>query len=212
MQSKLNLIAEKAKQNPNMKFTALIHHTNAENLLQGYSEMKRNKACGIEVVTFEEYGINLNENIKLLVKKLITKEYRHKPVRRVYIHKPGKEEKRALGIALENKLVQLMAKKILEPIFEPKFLECFHGFRPGLSCHTAIGALNHTTMKKPVNHVVEVDIRKFLDWNPLPKIQIYYQMYNTTPLSCGNVTLKSPLWESYKQGSEGFHNNKIKFN
>ena len=124
MQGKLNLIADKAKQNPNMKFTALIHHINADNLLQCYNELKRNKACGIDGVTLDEYGINLNENIKLLVQKLRTKEYRHKPVRRVYIPKPGKEEKRALGIiALEDKLVQLMAKKILEPIFEPKFKE-----------------------------------------------------------------------------------------
>jgi RNA-directed DNA polymerase len=164
MKSNLDLIADKAKQNINMKFTSLIHHINEENLLQCYRELKRNKACGIDGVTLEEYGNKLNENIKLLVQKLKTKEYRHKPVKRVYIPKPGKSEKRGLGIpALEDKLVQLMAKKILEPIFESKFLECSYGFRPGLSCHTAISALNQTVMKEPVNYVVEVDVRKFFD-------------------------------------------------
>lgn len=162
MQSKLNLIADKAKQKLNMKFTALMHHMSADNLLQCYSELKRNKASGIDGVTLEEYGKNLSENVKLLEQKLRTKEYRHKPVRRVYIPKPGKDEKRGLGIpALEDKIVQLMANKILEPIFESKFLECSHGFRSGLSCHTAITVLNQSIMKEPINYVVEVDIKKF---------------------------------------------------
>jgi hypothetical protein len=42
---------------------------------------------------------------------------------------------------------------------------------------------------------------KYLDWNPLPKPQIYYQMYNTTPLTYGNASLKSPVWENHQQGS-----------
>lgn len=144
MKSQLDLIADKAKQNVNMKFTSLIHHINEENLLQCYSELKRNKACGIDGVTLEKYGNDLNKNIKLLVEKLKTKKYRHRPVRRVYIPKPEKSEKRGLGIpTLEDKLVQLMAKKILEPIFESQFLECSYGFRPNLSYHTAILGFTH---------------------------------------------------------------------
>ena len=70
-------------------------------------------------------------------------------MRRVYIPKPGKEERRALGIpALEDKLVQLMVKKLLEPIFEPKFLDNSHGFRPNKSCHTAIVELDKSVTHK----------------------------------------------------------------
>lgn len=54
MKSKFDLIADKAKQNVNMKFTALIHHINENNLLQCYSELKRNKACGIDGVTLNK--------------------------------------------------------------------------------------------------------------------------------------------------------------
>ena len=153
-----------AKADRKMKFTSLVHHINEANLLECYRELKRNKASGIDGVTVEEYGQNLQDRIKDLVQRLKTKQYKPQPVRRVYIPKPGKEESRALGIpALEDKLVQLMVKKLLEAIFEPKFLDCSHGFRPNRSCHTAIAELNKSVMKEPVNYIVEVDIRKFFD-------------------------------------------------
>ena len=117
MQSKLNLIANMAKADRNMKFSSLVHHINELNLLECYRELKRNKASGIDGVTVESYGENLHDNIHDLVQRLKSKQYKHQPVRRVYIPKPGKEERRALGIpVLEDKLVQLMAKKLLESI------------------------------------------------------------------------------------------------
>ena len=162
MQDKLDLIANKARQDKRMKFTSLFHHINEVNLHSCYQELKKDKACGIDGVTLESYGEALTENITLLVQKLKSKRYRPKPALRVYIPKAGKDEYRGLGIpALEDKLVQLMVKKILEPIFEANFLDCSYGFRPALSCHKAISCLNQTIMKEPVNYVVEVDIRKF---------------------------------------------------
>lgn len=164
MQNKFNLIANKAKQDKRMKFTSLIHHINEANLHSCYHELKKDKACGIDGVTLEAYGESLTENITLLVQKLKSKRYRPKPVRRVFIPKAGKDEYRGLGIpALEDKLVQLMVKKILEPIFESNFLDCSYGFRPNLDCHKAISCLDQTIMKEPINYVVEVDIRKFFD-------------------------------------------------
>lgn len=164
MQGKLNLITEKARQDKRLKFTSLIHHVNEENLVQCYWELKRDKASGIDGVTVEAYGAKLTENVKQLVEELKSKEYRPQPVRRVYIPKPGKAEKRGLGIpTVEDKLVQMMLKKILEAIYEPDFEEFSHGFRPKRSCHSAIRELNKAVMYKPVNYIVEVDIRKFFD-------------------------------------------------
>lgn len=164
MQGKLNLITEKAKQDKRLKFTSLIHHVNEENLVQCYWELKRDKASGIDGITVETYGAKLTENVKRLVERLKTKEYRPQPVRRVYIPKPGKAEKRGLGIpTVEDKLVQMMLKKLLEAIYEPDFEEFSHGFRPKRSCHSAIRELDKAVMYKPVNYIVEVDIRKFFD-------------------------------------------------
>jgi hypothetical protein len=73
MKDKLKLIAEKAKQDKGKKFTALVHHVNETNLAECYKELKRNKASGIDGVTVEEYGENLEGNLKGLVGRLKSK-------------------------------------------------------------------------------------------------------------------------------------------
>ena len=165
MKEKLKLITEKARADKRLKFTSLIHHVNEENLVQCYRELKRYKASGIDGVTLQGYGENLDENIRHLVERLKTKQYRPQPVRRVYIPKPGKpDEKRGLGIpTVEDKVVQMMLKKLLEAIFEADFEEFSYGFRPNRSGITAINRLDKEMMTKPIHTVVEVDIKKFFD-------------------------------------------------
>jgi group II intron reverse transcriptase/maturase len=164
VQSKLEQITVKARQDRRLKFTSLAHLMNVQNLEKCYSELKRNKACGIDMMTLDEYGANLKERIEILVRKLKDKSYRSQPVRRVYIPKVGTNEMRGLGIpTVEDKLIQVMLKKILESIFEADFLDCSYGFRPNRNCHQAVNALDKTVMKEPSNYIVEVDIRKFFD-------------------------------------------------
>ena len=164
MQVKLNAIAKKAKQDKRLKFTSLVHHVNEANLAQCYQELKRGKASGIDGVTVEAYGEDLQGNLTRLVERLKRKQYRAKPVKRVYIPKAGRSEKRGLGIpSVEDKLVQIMLKKLLESIFEADFLDCSYGFRPNLNCHDAVNALDKSVMRKPVNVIVEVDIKGFFD-------------------------------------------------
>lgn len=164
MQVKLNQIARRAKQDKRLKFTSLIHHVHESNLAECYRELKANKACGIDGETVEAYGKNLQERLSQLVASMKSKQYRPKPVKRVYIPKAGKNEKRGLGIpSVEDKLVQIMLKKILEQIYEAEFLDVSYGFRPKLSCHDAVKALDKTVMTKPINYIVEVDIKGFFD-------------------------------------------------
>jgi group II intron reverse transcriptase/maturase len=165
MKEKLNLIADKAKRDKRFKFTSLIHHINEVNLARCYKELKRESAGGIDNITVEEYGRDLEKNLKDLVGRLKTKCYRPKPVKRIYIPKAGKpDEKRGLGLpTVEDKLVQIMVKKLLEAIYEADFLECSYGFRPGRNCFQAINCLDKEVMCNPVNFIVEVDIRKFFD-------------------------------------------------
>jgi len=132
-------------------------------LRECFRELKRNKASGVDGVTVEEYEVNLEENLKGLMGKLKAKRYRPKPVRRVYIPKP-KGGKRPLGIpAVEDRIVQMGLKKILEAIFEADFLEVSYGFRPGRNGHQALNTLNEAIMRKPVNWIVDMDIEKFFD-------------------------------------------------
>ena len=64
MQVKLNQIAHKAKRDRGFKFTSLVHHVNEEGLALCYRALKRNKACGIDGVTVEAYGNDLQDNLK----------------------------------------------------------------------------------------------------------------------------------------------------
>jgi len=158
---KLKLITEIAKKDSKLKFKTLAHNINAESLTRSYKFLKKNKACGIDGVTIEKYGNRLEENISDLLYRMKGKKYKACPVRRTYIPKAGKNELRPLGIpCVEDKMVQTVLKEILEAIYEQDFLECSHGFRP---CHTAIKELNTTMMKRPINYVVEVDIKGFFD-------------------------------------------------
>jgi len=85
-------------------------------------------------------------------------------VKRVYIPKPGKSKRRGLGLpAVEDKLVQIMMKKILEAIFEQDFEDHSYGSRPKRSCHQAVNRLDKVVMKTPVKYVADVDIENFFD-------------------------------------------------
>ena len=105
------------------------------------------KAVGIDEVSWEEYGRNLEENLGRLVDRLKRKKYKPLPARRVYIPK-NEKEKRPLGIsALENKIVEQGIKWILESIYEQDFLEISYGFRPKRSCHQALRTQRNRMIK-----------------------------------------------------------------
>lgn len=163
METKLNLITKRTIEDKRFKFTSLAHLLNETSLKECFYMLEKDKAAGVDEVTFDEYEMYLSTNIQKLVKRMKTGKYYPQPVRRAYISK-GEGKFRPLGIpSLEDKIVQMGVSRILNAIFEPNFLDCSYGFREGRSCHQALKQLDNTIMTKPVNHIIDADIRGFFD-------------------------------------------------
>lgn len=160
---KLSSISLCALSNKTFKFISLAHHLNAAFLKDCYKHLDRNKAVGVDRVSWEEYGEGLDKKLDILVSKLKSKRYRPLPSKRVYIPK-GKNELRPLGIsAIETKIVEDGIAQILGSIYEADFLECSYGFRPKRSAHQALKVLSDSINFKPINFIVEADIKGFFD-------------------------------------------------
>ena len=162
-ESKLVLISKHAAEKPKMQFTSLAHLLNKEFLRQCFYSLNRNKAVGVDNVSWKEYEGGLEENLNKLEDRLKRKKYKPLPARRVYIPKDN-GDKRPLGVsAIENKIVEKGIKKILESIYEQDFSDISYGFRPNRNCHQALKELNDQIMENPINHIVEADIKGFFD-------------------------------------------------
>jgi group II intron reverse transcriptase/maturase len=161
----LTRIGERARKEPGLVFTNLYHHiSDVDNLRACYDRLEAHKATGVDGVTKEEYGKNLEENLRDLSERLKRMGYRPEPKRRSYIPKAGSDKGRPLGIScLEDKIVEEATKRTLEPIYEVVFEDSSHGYRPERSPHTCLGALGRTIQQKKINYVVEADIKRFFD-------------------------------------------------
>ncbi|MDQ7061862.1 MAG: group II intron reverse transcriptase/maturase [Sulfurimonas sp.] len=160
---KLSSLSKCAKENKTFQFESLAHHLNVEFLKDCYNNLARNKAVGIDKVSWQDYNSNLDENLRKLVQRLKNKSFRPLPAKRVYIPK-GNSETRPLGIStIENKIVESGISQILQSIYEMDFLDCSYGCRPKRNTHQALNQIDTTIMSKPVNHIVEADIKGFFD-------------------------------------------------
>ena len=161
--SKLALISQRARKDPKFQFTSLAHLLNQGFLKACYYSLGRDRASGMDGVSWKEYGERLDENLNDLVARLRAKRYKPQPARRVYIPK-DEHSKRPLGLpALEDKIVQKGIAWILEAIYEQDFLDGSYGFRPKRNCHQALDVVDKTIMKRPIHYVIEADIKGYFD-------------------------------------------------
>jgi RNA-directed DNA polymerase len=161
----LKWIGEKARKEPDLVFTSLYHHiTDVDNLRACYGSLEANKATGVDGVTKQQYGRDLESNLQDLSERLGRMGYRPGAKRRSYIPKAGSKKGRPLGISnFEDKIVEASVKRTLEPIYESVFEDSSYGYRPGRSQHQCLDALGLTIQRKRINHVVEADIKGFFD-------------------------------------------------
>ncbi len=173
MSLELSKVVERAKREPEGRFHSLAHLISVPALERAYRHMRKDAAVGVDGVTKEQYGQDLEERLQDLHARLKSKRYRHRPIRRVYIPK-GQGKTRPIGIsAFEDKLVQDAVREVLEAIYEQDFLDCSYGFRPGRSAHDAIRTLDRIVHRGEVSWILEADIVLFfdsLDRNELKKM------------------------------------------
>jgi len=161
--SALGRVRDVAQKDKEARFTALLHHVDVDRLGEVYRALNPKAATGVDGVTWLEYGVDLEENLRDLHARVHRGSYRARPSRRAYIPKPDGRQ-RPLGIAaLEDKILQRAVVEVLNAIYEADFLGFSYGFRPGRSPHQALDALAVAIERRKVSWVLDADIRGYFE-------------------------------------------------
>lgn len=150
------------------KWFSLIDKVYSEkNLRSAFARVKANKgSAGADRQTIEMFEANLETNIQHLSHALKDGTYRPQAIRRVWIPKPGKKEKRPLGIpTVRDRVAQAALRHVLEPIFERDFAEHSYGFRPKRGCKDALRRVD-ALVKEGYTWVVDADLKGYFDTIP----------------------------------------------
>jgi group II intron reverse transcriptase/maturase len=161
--TKLQKIAQQARQHPDRVFTTLAHLMDVDFLREAHRRISKKGAPGLDKITAEEYGEKLEENLTDLHERLCSGCYKAPPVERVWI---GKEngKKRPIGKpTFEDKIVQRAVEMLLSAIYEEMFYTYSHGFRKGRSQHRALHELREQCRKLNINWILNADITGLFD-------------------------------------------------
>jgi RNA-directed DNA polymerase len=160
----LGRIREAVKRDKEAKLTSLYHHVyNVAHLRSAYEGLRKKAAVGVDGESWQEYGKNLEANLKDLSERLARGGYRAQPVKRVYIPK-GDGRMRPLGIpALEDKIVQSVVAQIYSTIWEEEFVGFSYGFRPRREAHQALDALAVGIDVRRISWILDADIKGYFD-------------------------------------------------
>jgi RNA-directed DNA polymerase len=159
--SGLERVREVARRDKEARFTALLHHVSVDRLRAAYRAIRPQAAPGVDGLTWEAYGQDLEANLQDLHRRLHAGSYRARPSRRSYIPKAD-GRLRPLGIAtVEDKILQRAVVEVLNAVYETDFRGFSYGFRPGRNPHQALDALSVGIWRKKVNWVLDADIRDF---------------------------------------------------
>jgi len=156
-------IAELARERPQECFTALNHYLTGDWLKEAYERVNPKSAPGVDGQSWEDYGKDLEENLRSLINRVKSGSYVAPPVKRAYIPKSD-GDKRGIGMpTIENKVLERGIVMLLEPIYEQDFKYFSYGFRPGRSAHEALACIWSQCANWGIQWVLEVDIRKYFD-------------------------------------------------
>jgi RNA-directed DNA polymerase len=158
----LERIAAKARSEKNAQFTSLTHHITKERILGNLKQIPKKTSVGTDGINRDDCMKYFLENYESVLNSIHNKGYKAPPVRRVYIPKPGKSEKRPIDVpTILDRALQRTVSEVLSNIYEQDFLNCSFGGRPQKSAHNALCTLDNYIARTRVNWVYEADLKNF---------------------------------------------------
>src|SRR5207244_8869711 len=142
-------IAELAKEDRARKFLSIAHLLRVEALHDAFKDLRKDASAGVNRVTYTEYAVAVQENLKQLHDRLRSGKYQAQPLRRIYIPKEDGRQRPISIPSLEDKIVQKAAADLLNAIYEQDFLDCSYGFRPGRGPHDALDEVARVLNTRP---------------------------------------------------------------
>lgn len=137
-----------------------------QNLFDAWRVVRRRRvAPGVDEETVDAFEREVNAHIETLRADLAACRFVPAPAREVLIPKPGKgDELRALALpTIRDKLVQQALRQVLEPLFEPQFLDCSYAYRADKGPGKAIQRVLHIVRDQPSRFAAKSDIDNFFD-------------------------------------------------
>lgn len=164
--TKLERIGKVAELRKDIVFNNLGHAIDLDLLRECYRKLDGKKAIGIDEVSKETYGRNLEDNLKNLLGRIRRGAYKPKPSKIVEIPKEDGSTRPLAISCFEDKLVQMSVSDILSKVYEPLFLSCSYGYREGVNGHEALRALMKHNNQNRDGAIVEIDVQKY--FNSIP--------------------------------------------
>lgn len=151
---------------------SLIDKVYADRTLElAWAKVKSNAGgSGVDHITVARFAKDCPRGLLDLKEQLRKASYQPRPVKRVWIPKPGTKEKRPLGIpTVRDRIVQTALRLVIEPIFEHRFAEHSYGFRPGRGCKDALRRVQ-TLLNEGYTWIVDADLKAYFDTIPKDRL------------------------------------------
>ena len=203
------LMALKRGLKGNKWFSLIDKVQSARTLELAWEKVKSNAgACGVDGITIGRFDKDSQSRLLAVSEQIKRGTYQPKPVKRVWIDKPGSAEKRPLGIpTVVDRVVQAAVRMVIEPIFENRFAKHSYGFRPGCGCKDALRRVEEL-LRAGNTHVVDVDIKGYFDAIPHERLMALVREHIADGRVLGLIegflkqgVIEGENWQEAKEGT-----------